>query len=162
MTYLTSPALLTLPNVPQEPPSCSGSKLLHVAQGPKRSSAQWRHTGYLGSMCIATTWRWGKYLNLAFQYMSLLRFQRSMLMEFWQSENSVLNWDTLLFLSLILRHDGVENNKNFYYQSPTISLNTWIHMAMIYRGPADGEGILIYHDGVEMRSPKHRHSVWHR
>ena len=39
------------------------------------------------------------------------------------------------------------NNKYFHKHAPTIiSINTWIHVAMVYRGPDNG--IMVYHDGV--------------
>ena len=29
-----------------------------------------------------------------------------------------------------------------------VPINTWIHVGIVYRGPNEGEGITIYHDGV--------------
>ena len=38
----------------------------------------------------------------------------------------------------------------FYTPVETVSTNTWLHVAIVYRGPNDGEGLTVYHDGVYM------------
>ena len=39
-------------------------------------------------------------------------------------------------------------NGEYFYKKVSASTDTWIHVAMVYRGPNKGEGFTIYHDGV--------------
>ena len=38
------------------------------------------------------------------------------------------------------------------------SYNTWIHVAMIYKGPTDGQGISIYKDGLHVGDDDQQHT----
>ena len=40
----------------------------------------------------------------------------------------------------------------------TVPTHTWLHVAIVYRGPNEGEGITVYHDGINKGSNTTRDS----
>ena len=39
-----------------------------------------------------------------------------------------------------------------FYYSTSFTTDTWVHVTTIYRGPNDGEGMKVYHDGADIGS----------
>ena len=48
----------------------------------------------------------------------------------------------------VFRHVVRVNDGHFEKSISPVSFNTWFHITMIYRGPNEGEGFTVYHDGV--------------
>ena len=41
-------------------------------------------------------------------------------------------------------------NDGLFVEDVSASTDTWLHVAIVYRGPNESEGFTVYHDGVDM------------
>ena len=59
---------------------------------------------------------------------------------------------------MLFSHYVDVNDGQFTMGISPAPINTWMHVAIVYKGPNDDEGITVYHDGINKGSDTAKHS----